>query len=61
MDKDKYREELENNTPDGLYEIIVGGRPCLIGRAGYIDYMLKEFSICEVINNNLNLKKNESK
>ncbi len=43
---DKTREELERGLVDGLYEIVVGGHICLIGKEGYIDYILGSKGLC---------------
>ena len=51
MDKEiSYRESLERSLPDGLYEIELCGHPVLAGKKADIDWMVREKTICEVIN-----------
>lgn len=42
------REQLEIDLDDGLFEIVVGGHICLIGKVGYIDWILGSECFCGV-------------
>ena len=46
------REDLHRDLEDTLYEIIVGGHICLIGKAGYIDWMCGGDMLCMSSENN---------
>lgn len=44
--ENKTREELERDLVDGLFEIVIGGHICLIGKKGYIDYLCGDKGLC---------------
>ncbi len=52
MEKILSRVDLESTLEDTLYEIIVGGHICLIGKAGYIDWMCGGDMLCMSAENN---------
>lgn len=37
---ERSREELEAILPEGLYEVVIGGRVYLAGKGAYIDWLL---------------------
>lgn len=41
------RGQLEIDLEDSLYEIFVGGHVCLIGKAGYIDWLIGGGCLCD--------------
>lgn len=43
------RKELEDILPETLYEIKVGGHIHLVGKKAYIDYLMEEDRLCDII------------
>lgn len=58
MTEEECKRMLEVVLEDGLYEIELGGYRALIGRDGYIDYLLRGIRIDRIvmeINNDKNM------
>lgn len=49
MTEQECRELLERGLEDGLYEIWLGGYRALVGKEGYIDYVLRERKIDKIV------------
>lgn len=55
VDKEEkeFRDKLERELGEGLYEIMLDGYIALVGKLGYIEWKVREFRLNRIIINNL--------